>query len=101
MDLDVVLQENRRLALENGRLVKYVWELDKILNDACKRNNIAPAGPSIDSRSSVSSDRHGEGITMTSLSEQLEQKAALLPPDNGKLNGSVGVSSVQGMVTLL
>ena len=30
MDLDVVLQENRRLTLENSRLSKYVRELDKV-----------------------------------------------------------------------
>ena len=31
LDLEVALQENRRLATENGRLSKYVRELDKVL----------------------------------------------------------------------
>lgn len=61
LDLDVVLQENRRLAIENSRLAKYVRELDKILLSARQQTN------SDESSSTIMNDLKNRRPTINNL----------------------------------
>ena len=61
LDLDVVSQENRRLAIENSRLAKYVRELDKILLSARQQTN------SDESSSTIMNDLKNRRPTINNL----------------------------------
>merc|ERR1711871_1372469 len=120
LDLDVVLQENRRLAIENSRLAKYVRELDKILLSARQQtisdessstimNDLKNRRPSINNlRSNYNnstqldedSENDGDGANNASSLSSAGSNANNTNSSNGVTDGG-NAYKIEGMVTLL
>ena len=72
MDREIALQENRRLLAENGRLTKYVRDLDRMLTSVgMPGDDYSPSkGISINSTPAVVPSKEHSGQTMLSMLSQ-------------------------------
>lgn len=72
MDREIALQENRRLLAENGRLTKYVRDLDRMLTSVGIPGDdyMSSKGISMNSTPSVVPSKEHSGQTMLSMLSQ-------------------------------